>query len=216
MTRYLIAVPILLVLAFIPGYTLRFHHYMYSLIAFPVLSLPNRVSLALQAFMLGLFLDGVGRWGWAGLIEQTSSVSSCCFICSAAFPFDSSPELRLLLVEGHCDNHHSSLIIRNQSTSVANMSLCKRQKRRANIPAHRRRIHRHAPPRISTRPQHTHHPLLGAHHGKPDRFGHHGVSSYRGRLAAVGELYGAECYHGSSGSRGRVGEWGFGWGAAYF
>jgi hypothetical protein len=75
-SRYIIAVPILLVLAFIPGYTLRFHHYMYALIAFPVLSLPNRVSLALQAFMLGLFLDGVGRWGWAGLIEQTSSVSS--------------------------------------------------------------------------------------------------------------------------------------------
>lgn len=63
---------------------------MYALIAFPVLSLPNRISLALQAFMLGLFLDGVGRWGWAGLIEQTSSVSILRCISSYRDPIESS------------------------------------------------------------------------------------------------------------------------------
>lgn len=54
---------------------LRIHHYMYALLAIPVLSLPNRVSLFLQAMMLGLFLDGVGRWGWASIVETTDSVS---------------------------------------------------------------------------------------------------------------------------------------------
>lgn len=49
---------------------------MYALLAIPVLSLPNRVSLFFQAFMLGLFLDGVGRWGWASIVETTDSVSA--------------------------------------------------------------------------------------------------------------------------------------------
>lgn len=73
---YLPLVPLLIVLACIPNYTLRIHHYLYALAAIPVLSLPNRVSLFGQAFMLGLFLDGVGRWGWASIIEQTTSVSA--------------------------------------------------------------------------------------------------------------------------------------------
>jgi hypothetical protein len=72
---YLPLVPLLIVLACIPNYTLRIHHYLYTFAAIPVLSLPNRVSLFGQAFMLGLFLDGVGRWGWASIIEQTTSVS---------------------------------------------------------------------------------------------------------------------------------------------
>ena len=73
--RYLPLVPILIVLAFIPGYTLRLHHYLYSLIAIPVLSLPNRVSLFGQAFTYALFIDGVGRWGWASIVQQTTTVS---------------------------------------------------------------------------------------------------------------------------------------------
>ncbi|GFZ51307.1 hypothetical protein JCM24511_09067 [Saitozyma sp. JCM 24511] len=74
LVRYLPLVPLLIVLACIPNYTLRIHHYLYALAAIPVLSLPNRVSVFGQAFMLGLFLDGVGRWGWASIIEQTTSL----------------------------------------------------------------------------------------------------------------------------------------------
>jgi len=65
----------MVILANIPGYTLRLHHYLYTLAALPVLSLSNRVSLFGQAFALGLFLDGVGRWGWASIIQNTGSVS---------------------------------------------------------------------------------------------------------------------------------------------
>jgi hypothetical protein len=72
--RYIVLVPILIILAFIPDYTLRLHHYLLATIAIPVLSLPNRVSLFGQAFALGLFLDGVGRWGWASILEYTASV----------------------------------------------------------------------------------------------------------------------------------------------
>lgn len=74
LVRYLPFLPMLLILSNIPSYTLRLHHYLLALLAIPVLSLPNRLSLMLQAFMLGLWLDGVGRWGWASLLEETSSV----------------------------------------------------------------------------------------------------------------------------------------------
>lgn len=73
--RYLPIVPILIVLANLGNnYYLRLHHYIYSLVAIPVLSLPNRVSLFLQAMLFGLFLDGVGRWGWASIVESGDSV----------------------------------------------------------------------------------------------------------------------------------------------
>ncbi|WVR08780.1 hypothetical protein IAU60_005838 [Kwoniella sp. DSM 27419] len=72
--RYIGLVPLLIILAFIPSYTFRPHHYLLALIAIPVLSLPNRISLFGQAFALGLFLDGVGRWGWDGVIQLTGSL----------------------------------------------------------------------------------------------------------------------------------------------
>lgn len=68
---YLPLVPILILLALIgDGYHLRLHHYMLSLLGLPVLSLPNRVSIAGQGFLLAFFLDGVGRWGWASILEH--------------------------------------------------------------------------------------------------------------------------------------------------
>ncbi|WVQ72683.1 hypothetical protein IAR50_002243 [Cryptococcus sp. DSM 104548] len=70
--RYLPLVPILIILANIPNYSLRLHHYLLALAAIPVLSLPNRVSLFWGAFMLGLWLDGVGRWGWDSILQETT------------------------------------------------------------------------------------------------------------------------------------------------
>ncbi|WWC72776.1 uncharacterized protein I206_106740 [Kwoniella pini CBS 10737] len=72
--RYIPLIPIIIILAFIPNYTLRLHHYLFAIIAIPVLSLPNRISLFGQAFALGLFLDGVGRWDWDSLIQLTESL----------------------------------------------------------------------------------------------------------------------------------------------
>ncbi|OCF56060.1 hypothetical protein L486_06001 [Kwoniella mangroviensis CBS 10435] len=73
--RYIPLVPLLIILAFLPNYSLRLHHYLLAIIAIPVLSLPNRISLFGQAFALGLFLDGTGRWGWDGLIQLIGSLA---------------------------------------------------------------------------------------------------------------------------------------------
>ncbi|WWD16411.1 hypothetical protein CI109_100837 [Kwoniella shandongensis] len=72
--RYLPLIPVIIILVYVPGYTLRIHHYILAIIAIPLLCLPNRISLFSQAFMLGLFLDGVGRWGWASILEQTTTL----------------------------------------------------------------------------------------------------------------------------------------------
>lgn len=70
MARYLPLVPLLLILANLGhDYYLRLHHYLLSLAGIPVMSLPNRISLFGSAFCLGFFLDGVGRWGWASMLE---------------------------------------------------------------------------------------------------------------------------------------------------
>lgn len=75
LVRYLPLVPILIILANLGhDFYLRPHHYMVSLAGFPVLSLPNRISLFGQAFVTGWFLDGVGRWGWASLVEGGTSL----------------------------------------------------------------------------------------------------------------------------------------------
>lgn len=75
LVRYLPLVPILIVLANLGNdYYLRLHHYMLSLAGMPVMSLPNRISLFGQAFCLGFFLDGIGRWGWASIVEGGASL----------------------------------------------------------------------------------------------------------------------------------------------
>lgn len=75
--RYLPLVPILIILACIGhSYYLRLHHYLLALAGLPVMSLPNRVSLFGQSFFLAFFLDGVGRWGWASILQSEAEVSS--------------------------------------------------------------------------------------------------------------------------------------------
>ncbi|KAL7420916.1 hypothetical protein Q5752_004870 [Cryptotrichosporon argae] len=74
--RYFPLLPICLVLDNLGhGLVFRLHHYVMALAAFPIVSLPNRVSLFFQAFCLGLFLDGIGRWGWDSLVETASSLA---------------------------------------------------------------------------------------------------------------------------------------------
>jgi hypothetical protein len=90
LTRYLPLVPILIILGNLGhGYYLRLHHYLLCMAGIPVLSLPNRISLFGQAFLLGFFLDGVGRWGWASILEFETQVSLICLgvcvcVCSHA------------------------------------------------------------------------------------------------------------------------------------
>ncbi|KAM3418063.1 hypothetical protein BST61_g6268 [Cercospora zeina] len=59
----------LLILLAIPGLNLRIHHYILALLLLPGTSFQNRPSLIYQGLLLGLFINGVARWGFASIVE---------------------------------------------------------------------------------------------------------------------------------------------------
>lgn len=66
---YLTIGVILLILLPIPVLRLRIHHYILAMILMPGTSIPIRPSLIYQGLLLGLFINGVARWGFASLVE---------------------------------------------------------------------------------------------------------------------------------------------------
>ncbi|EST04857.1 Protein of unknown function DUF1308 [Kalmanozyma brasiliensis GHG001] len=60
--------------AAVPGETLRLHHYIIALVLLPACAFPTRLCLIYIAFLLGMFTNGVARWSFDGLIEDTSVV----------------------------------------------------------------------------------------------------------------------------------------------
>lgn len=61
-------------LATLPGLTLRIHHYIFALIFIPGCSTKGRTAYAFQGILLGLFLSGVARWGYASIAETDLSL----------------------------------------------------------------------------------------------------------------------------------------------
>ncbi|KAI5281868.1 hypothetical protein KEM54_003098, partial [Ascosphaera aggregata] len=56
----------------LPGFRLRIHHYILALLLMPGTSFPTRPSIFYQGLLLGLFINGVARWGFASIIETPS------------------------------------------------------------------------------------------------------------------------------------------------
>ncbi|RXK39389.1 hypothetical protein M231_03342 [Tremella mesenterica] len=81
--RYIPLGLLLLLIALLPtGYSVHIHHYMLALLLFPIFSLPTRISLIGQAFALGWFLDGIGRWGWDSLLETKAQLVGDAYLGS--------------------------------------------------------------------------------------------------------------------------------------
>jgi hypothetical protein len=64
---------ILLCLA-IPGLSLRIHHYVLALLLLPGTSLQTRPSLLYQGILLGLFVNGVARWGFDSILQTANDL----------------------------------------------------------------------------------------------------------------------------------------------
>lgn len=73
MPRYLVIygifVATLLIFLATPGLNLRIHHYILALLFLPGTSFQNRPSLIYQGLLVGLFVNGVARWGFASIVE---------------------------------------------------------------------------------------------------------------------------------------------------
>ncbi|DAA77279.1 TPA_exp: Uncharacterized protein A8136_6539 [Trichophyton benhamiae CBS 112371] len=68
-----IAISIFILLA-LPGLRLRIHHYILAILLMPGTAIPTRPSIIYQGLLLGLFVHGVGRWGFASIIETPDAL----------------------------------------------------------------------------------------------------------------------------------------------
>lgn len=74
LTYYILGGLVILVLALLPGLTFRLHHYVFAMLLMPGLAFPTRISALLQAFLLGMFLNGISRWGFASILQTAAEV----------------------------------------------------------------------------------------------------------------------------------------------
>lgn len=73
---YAIFIVAILICLVLPGVELRLHHYVIALLLLPGTSVPTRASLLYQGILLGLFVNGVARWGFASILETPDSLRS--------------------------------------------------------------------------------------------------------------------------------------------
>ena len=64
---------ILLCLA-VPAVELRIHHYILALLLLPGTSIQTRPSLLYQGILLGLFVNGAARWGFASVLQTAGAL----------------------------------------------------------------------------------------------------------------------------------------------
>lgn len=62
------------VLASLPGLEFRLHHYVFAMLLIPGTAFPTRLSALMQALLLGMFLNGVARWGFDSILQTSSEV----------------------------------------------------------------------------------------------------------------------------------------------
>ncbi|KUL92460.1 hypothetical protein ZTR_02287 [Talaromyces verruculosus] len=64
----------LLFLLALPGLRLRIHHYILAMLLMPGTVIPTRMSFIYQGLLLGLFVNGVARWGFASIVETPAAL----------------------------------------------------------------------------------------------------------------------------------------------
>lgn len=73
MPRYLaiygLFVGALLLLVAVPGENVRIHHYILALLLLPGTAFQNRPSLVYQGLLVGLFINGIARWGFDSILQ---------------------------------------------------------------------------------------------------------------------------------------------------
>lgn len=64
----------LVLVSSIPNLTLRIHHYILAMLLIPGCATRGRTAIAFQGILLGLFLSGAARWGFAAIAETVTSL----------------------------------------------------------------------------------------------------------------------------------------------
>ena len=58
----------------IPGLNLRIHHYILALLLLPGTAFQTRLSLLYQGLLVGLFINGVARWGFDSILQTPAAL----------------------------------------------------------------------------------------------------------------------------------------------
>ncbi|KAG8702827.1 hypothetical protein FRC09_004516 [Ceratobasidium sp. 395] len=74
LSRYALAGVIVAVLASLPTLTFRLHHYIAAILLTPLTAFPTRLSAIYQAFLLGMFLQGVAKFGFDSILQTTTEL----------------------------------------------------------------------------------------------------------------------------------------------
>ena len=61
-------------LIIVPNMNLRIHHYILSLLFLPGTTLQTRPSLLYQGLLVGLFINGIARWGFDSILQTPGSL----------------------------------------------------------------------------------------------------------------------------------------------
>ncbi|KAF1945497.1 hypothetical protein EJ02DRAFT_509466 [Clathrospora elynae] len=62
------------ILAAMPQLNLRIHHYILALLLLPGTALQTRVSLLCQGLLVGLFVNGIARWGFDSILQTADAL----------------------------------------------------------------------------------------------------------------------------------------------
>ncbi|KAG8970509.1 hypothetical protein FRB90_010663, partial [Tulasnella sp. 427] len=65
---------VITVLALLPGLTLRLHHYIIPIVLIAVTAFPTRLSAIYQAVLLGMFINGLSRWGFDSILQTADEL----------------------------------------------------------------------------------------------------------------------------------------------
>lgn len=73
----------LLFLAAVPNMNLRIHHYILALLLVPGTTLQTRPSLLYQGILIGLFVNGIARWGFDSVLQTSDELRNDAQLGSA-------------------------------------------------------------------------------------------------------------------------------------
>lgn len=71
---YGIFVAAIIISLFLPELNLRIHHYILALLLLPGTSMQTRPALLYQGILMGLFINGIARWGFDPVLQTSSAL----------------------------------------------------------------------------------------------------------------------------------------------
>ncbi|AMD19978.1 HCL173Cp [Eremothecium sinecaudum] len=72
---YLLIAVGMIILSVLPGLHLRLHHYLLGIILLPGCATKSGSAYMFQGLLIGLIISGVGRWGFASIVESEKELS---------------------------------------------------------------------------------------------------------------------------------------------